>query len=899
MQNLREKFHFLFINLITLQFLLLPVAPAWATDYGDDDFLNQMVENCTELRGTWNTEVNRCIPAKEDGFEAELIERCNAIEDNKAKNACYEQVGTQLAQVGESDEDQVKLIKEQEDLAEQMYYVGIIQLIISSIVGGANSECLSMQVYTKVALANSVVSIGIMFFMDDDTEELREKYEEGVYENMHDGQLAAFTFLKKMLESSKDSAERQAMIHQITGYGYTAASAIAIAEALKPSIAASGCNTTLSEGKSLATMIPTDSEGTTTTKDGETISTEVETKITESDKIKVDTPKSDSGSIWSSLSSYDDLTADTVNNNQVYRKDKDDDGNRRGYSYDDGNKPEGSTTEDIPRIDTDGDGTPDSIDTDGDGKADALDENNNGIPDNEENQSSTQEEIERLEFWVNNSKTESKKFVFSPDYTRDLETALNQVESGTDAYFAYQEVGRFYSGEVHSESIDHYNDIRNANMFEPQSGETESFKEVLLHTSNVFKMASNIAFPEAHAADYMTKAKKVVYGGDDQKFDMKTVMSGGGLVGAKIRSMALGQIIGMWEGPLKETIRGYLSHPGAIAIISGVSAYYQFQLQGHAEREAKIVEKQIEAIDLEIARLMEISDRYCLEGRDDISNLRCYCYTSGGLKNPDRVNSEACNAFWFVGDGEAEDSGIKRDIPKDYGCVTVAGHYDPECKCVSYTDKVTGQDACMDSNLTTSVGFNAVGESVGLSELNGALSDAYSGDLDSGNLSEDDLAKLAARAGKTRKMLADKYNEISLAKGRKPLPSESQYGKIMNNILSKAKATPFHMAKAASKLALKSGNKKLNKDAINKALKATGLEKKFVGNGKGISKKSGKKKPLASDGRGKKNKVERYMEKKYKYNEGVSDIIGSSKSIFKVISSRYQKTAMPLLFPDE
>ena len=66
-----------------------------------------------------------------------------------------------------------ELIKEQEDLAEQMYYVGIIQLIISSIVGGANSECLSMQVYTKVALANSVVSIGIMFFMDDDTRVLR------------------------------------------------------------------------------------------------------------------------------------------------------------------------------------------------------------------------------------------------------------------------------------------------------------------------------------------------------------------------------------------------------------------------------------------------------------------------------------------------------------------------------------------------------------------------------------------------------------------------------------------------------------------------------------------------------------------------------------------------------
>ena len=142
-----------------------------------------------------------------------------------------------------------------------------------------------------------------------------------------------------------------------------------------------------------------------------------------------------------------------------------------------------------------------------------------------------------------------------------------------------------------------------------------------------------------------------------------------------------------------------LGSSAQIAASSGLMLIFNEKLAKGAREEKKRAKDNIKNIE-EIMSNFKISmTGFCSDGREDLSNLRCYCYTESGQPNPQRTNSSLCQKEW-------EETGpIDRHLPpntyatpddpnKPQGCLDMRGQYDEECRCRSMKHTKTGEDAC-------------------------------------------------------------------------------------------------------------------------------------------------------------------------------------------------------------
>ena len=258
MKTIKNSFlHFLTVNLICLQFLLAPIITiaadeddhtttanqdSYADQYEGDDYMLDLIVKCDEIYGTWDSSLNTCKANVKDKDDAAASEACAQIEDATERNACFEKVAEDLSKTGDGSALGDKIYKAQKEAEadnKTMLTLGIVQMAVAAVIGDTNSSCYSVKIASYTGLANSLALFGVYFFMDDESEELREKYEENVADSTFEGQTEAFKFLREEQELLKEGIEREEMIHRFTAYGYTAAAIMGIVEGIKPDI--TGC----------------------------------------------------------------------------------------------------------------------------------------------------------------------------------------------------------------------------------------------------------------------------------------------------------------------------------------------------------------------------------------------------------------------------------------------------------------------------------------------------------------------------------------------------------------------------------------------------------------------------------------------------------------------------------
>lgn len=341
---------------------------------------------------------------------------------------------------------------------------------------------------------------------------------------------------------------------------------------------------------------------------------------------------------------------------------------------------------------------------------------------------------------------------------------------------------------------------------------------------------------------------------------------------------------------------------GAAGLMLGLNAY----LIVHALKEKKRAQGHIDNIDEIIATYSEYVAGFCPDGREDLTDERCYCYNGDGSQNENRGNSVICQNL-FAADNINyslinEKPVSLTDGPRQ-GCVTVTGQFDPECKCRKMTNSTTKQNACANAPATTALntGFAAqIGASDTLKALNSFPQGANKA---LAALNEGSLTKAAARNKKLADSIIKKANKDG-AKFPTTNELEKQAQKLALNAATDKKLAKFRNGLSPSRSASRSSNPSLSK-ALSKAESRVNLKPTLAasGSGKGAigakGAKGGAFKFNWNDAAAKQgNKVQTFMEKKYKYKG--SDIVKRNDvSLWNVISRRYQTSGLKRLFGDE
>lgn len=130
-------------------------------------------------------------------------------------------------------------------------------------------------------------------------------------------------------------------------------------------------------------------------------------------------------------------------------------------------------------------------------------------------------------------------------------------------------------------------------------------------------------------------------------------------------------------------------------------------------------------------KLLEIKDVFMKElrssgfrcdDRNDPANPDCYCYTDAGEKNPLRVKSKICEAYYnskskLWGLGKAQDFRNTQENYNPEGCVNRQGSFDRKCDCKKRQDTL-GNNNCMTLRNAPVAGMNLMNQDLMKSTVN-------------------------------------------------------------------------------------------------------------------------------------------------------------------------------------
>jgi len=374
-----------------------------------------------------------------------------------------------------------------------------------------------------------------------------------------------------------------------------------------------------------------------------------------------------------------------------------------------------------------------------------------------------------------------------------------------------------------------------------------------------------------------------------------------------------GKVVGYCKGKSKsgdvKTLGASLAKFGSseqVSMGAGVMLGLNAYLIIHAMKEQKRAEDNIENIDDVIATYSEYVAGFCPDGREDLTNERCYCYNGDGTQNENRGSSVICQNL-FASDGVNysllnEKPFSITEGPRQ-GCVTITGQFDEECKCRKMINGTTKQNACANSPGTTALngGFAAqIGAPDTLKALN-AFPQGANAAL--GSLNEASLQKSAARNKSLAESMIKKANQEGakfptlgaledkaekLALGA----SDSKSLANLNSAFSPGRASSLASNPSLAK-AIEKAESRIN---LTPTLASSGSGKGSIGSGAkgGNGFKFNWNDAAAKEG----NKVQTFMEKKYKYKG--SDIVKRNDvSLWNVISRRYQTSGLKRLFGED
>lgn len=353
-----------------------------------------------------------------------------------------------------------------------------------------------------------------------------------------------------------------------------------------------------------------------------------------------------------------------------------------------------------------------------------------------------------------------------------------------------------------------------------------------------------------------------------------------------------------------------LSSPPMIMISSVAMAGINGMLAKKMKDAEKLAESRIEILDDIMNTFIETMAGFCPDGREDLSNPRCYCYTDTGEKNSNRTNSAICNNLWEQDFKNFHVDPSQYDIAQNVsqGCITVNGKFDLECKCKGMINTETGQNACYKTQVATSAQLAGMNQGLGVSSVASSLDSVTSGASTAiGGLNANSLGEKAARANRAFGRLVDKAKASGVDLG--PIKRDSIDDESFAQTYAKKMTSPSLLAEAKKGLlsslaadarppggAFSDAIAQAEETADKKApeLQVTG------GKGTAALNQSGKKKKKFrfNWNEDAKKSIENYTEQeKQQVSAMVSDIVKEENvSIWDVISNRYISSGLKRLF---
>ena len=362
---------------------------------------------------------------------------------------------------------------------------------------------------------------------------------------------------------------------------------------------------------------------------------------------------------------------------------------------------------------------------------------------------------------------------------------------------------------------------------------------------------------------------------------------------------------GLKAGEIASQVLGIGTSP-QIAVVSGIMLGWNVILLKGARQEKKRAEENIKKIDKIIAGFQNTVAGYCPDGREDLNNERCYCYTDKGIKNPQRSKSAICQNLWKQDEKSfytAETDYTKSQDTPGEGCLTTNLKFDRECRCRNMKNTQTGENACY--KFSQQIDAGNLPPALEASETAKVLDDLASGTEGAlGKLSAADLSKKAAKKKKLNIELLKKARERGKNFG--PLASKGE---------SLARKLAPRMAKAASHPpgtlsgVFPGGGGGLGgtwgKQLQKAAQKAKLTRPTTFKGGKGLSRiRRGKKNSTPQfswdAGSSKKKGADGPLPEGGEYDFRESDVVtDSSLPIWKIISNRYQISGLKRLFENK
>lgn len=360
------------------------------------------------------------------------------------------------------------------------------------------------------------------------------------------------------------------------------------------------------------------------------------------------------------------------------------------------------------------------------------------------------------------------------------------------------------------------------------------------------------------------------------------------------------------DNPSIEEVRKLSNNSLGILIMSGIGTVYSGMLYSGADSQEKEAKANVEKLDKLIKTFNDSYANFCPQGRENLTEPKCYCYLESGKKNPNRTNSQTCVALW------AKDSYMITSNKGDYsnssgfvdvaGCVNVNGQFDEKCNCKKFVD-AKGGNACMKTtsiNIPTELGANFA-TSFGLQQLTNFSNNAANGNpkLDLLN-----TAQLNANAINAKKTTQEMYSKIGpqlkgdLGNLLKVNPSNVH--RLTASILGdKAMKAAMNGSGAISMAGSRETDAKTSA-LLQQAAKSAGLAEFSGGNGLG-NKRDGKdsmKFNFLNEPSGNSNsQAQNFPEAEKNYNYRGNDISKKKEdSIFQIISNRYVLSGLKHLF---
>ena len=262
-----------------------------------------------------------------------------------------------------------------------------------------------------------------------------------------------------------------------------------------------------------------------------------------------------------------------------------------------------------------------------------------------------------------------------------------------------------------------------------------------------------------------------------------------------------------------------------VAIYSGIGMTLAFKLRQKAQEEEKKSEHNIKHIDKIIAQFKDSVTALCPNGREDLKQPRCYCYTDKGEPNLQRTQSAICQNLWKQNNISyaVEANTYRKKEGGLTGCMNLNGKFDPECECRKYKNTATGKNLCMKTSQNIVIPSPLKNN---LSSVSTALkaADVLTGaSSDNARLNEQALEKAATRTKRYAEKLLKQYNQLAPARQSPPIPlSPSFTEQAVKKLVDKKMQQRFGSGLALSPLS--SSNRSVS-PALSQAIKTIDKKK--------------------------------------------------------------------------